>query len=371
MSSSPWGDVSRRYGVDTDDSDTTVTDREASVNTSDDVVDAPSGLPLFDEIMNGSGVEVAAATKRKKRSRMTAAVVSVLIAGLLGGGGYLVYRAYTDSQIEDTLSLPSDTYHDAQVDHGPIDPTTEMLNHEWPVVNADSDQGSNTWDINTEDHRIQTMSIARMAPGSVFIPESGIYMEVQGSDKFEPSKYGDLQTIHVPTNVHRGVWYSDGAPLTQSDTGALTNTIVHSDPVPTPTPTSAPSPSPSSSASSLSENQGTKNQTIPDFGEGTTFIASHVAWTKKHRGALYTMATDVKQGQLIWAKGFDGSLSTWRVNGMWTAEHEAFPADYFSAKGDRRLVLTTCGGRVNKQGYYQQNVFLVAVPVPLTQQLPH
>ena len=370
MSSSPWGDVSRRYGVDTDDGDTDVTG-EASVNTSDDVTDAPSGLPLFDEIMRGSGVDVAVATTRKKRSRITAAVVSVLIAGLLGGGGYLVYRAYTDSQIEDTLSLPSDTYQDAQVDHGPVDATTEMLNHEWPVVNADSDQGSNTWDINTEDHRIQTMSIARMAPGSVFIPESGIYMEVQGSDKFEPSKYGDLQTIHVPTNVHRGVWYSDGAPLTQSDTGALTNTIVHSDPVPTSAPTPAPSPSPSSSASSLSENQGTKDKTTPNFGEGTTFIASHVAWTKKHRGALYTMATDVKKGELIWAKGFDGSLSTWRVNGMWTAEHEAFPADYFSAKGDRRLVLTTCGGRVNYQGYYQQNVFLVAVPVPLTQQLPH
>ena len=274
-----------------------------------------------------------------------------------------MYRAYTDAQIEDTLSLPSDTYQDVQVDHGPVDATTEMLNREWPVVNADSDQGSNTWDINTEDHRIQTMSIARMAPGSVFIPESGIYMEVQGSDKFEPSKYGDLQTIHVPTNVHRGVWYSDGAPLTQSDTGVLTNVTVHSDPVPT--------SSPSSSASSLSENQGTGNQTTPDFGEGTTFIASHVAWTKKHRGALYTMATDVKKGELIWAKGFDGSLSTWRVNGMWTAEHEAFPADYFSAKGERRLVLTTCGGRVNYQGYYQQNVFLVAVPVPLTQQLPH
>ena len=146
----------------------------------------------------------------------------------------------------------------------------------------------------------------------------------------------------------------------------LTNVTVHSDPVPTSAPTSTPSPS-----STLSENQGTGNSTDADFGQGTTFIASHVAWTKKHRGALYTMATDVKQGQLIWAKGFDGTLSTWRVNGMWTAEHEAFPPEYFSASGPRRLVLTTCGGRVNKQGYYQQNVFLVAAPVPLKQELPH
>lgn len=361
--SSPWDNVSRQYGVRPPGEPDEVSEAVAE--------DAPtleprSGLLTFDEIMHSSGTEVAQAKARKKRSALVTGVVSILIAALLGGGGYLVYRAYTDAQIEDTLSLPSDTYQDAQVDHGPVDATTEMLNHDWPVVNADSDQGSNTWDINTEDHRIQTMSIARMAPGSVFIPESGIYMEVQGSDKFEPSKYGDLQTIHVPTNVHRGVWYSDGAPLTTTDTAVLTNTGIHSDPVPTSAPTPAPSPS-----STLSENQGTGNSTDVDFGQGTTFIASHVAWTKKHRGALYTMATDVKQGQLIWTKGFDGSLSTWRVNGMWTAEHEAFPADYFSAKGPRRLVLTTCGGRVNYQGYYQQNVFLVAVPVPLTQQLPH
>lgn len=372
--SSPWDNVSRQYGLNTGD-ETDVASEGVSVEEtadtpSDEGSGAPrAGLPLFDEIMHSSGTEVAQAKARKKRSTLVTGVVSVLIAALLGGGGYLVYRAYTDAQIEDTLSLPSDTYQDAQVDHGPVDATTEMLNREWPVVNADSDQGSNTWDINTEDHRIQTMSIARMAPGSVFIPESGIYMEVQGSDQFEPSKYGNLQTIHVPTNVHRGVWYSDGAPLTQSDTGALTSALIHSDPKPT--PTSAPSSSPSSSASSLSENQGTKEKTTQDFGEGTTFIASHVAWTKKHRGALYTMATDVKQGELIWVKGFDGTLSTWRVNGMWTGEHQAFPADYFSAKGPRRLVLTTCGGRVNAQGYYQQNVFLVAVPVPLTQQLPH
>jgi hypothetical protein len=370
--SSPWDNVSRQYGLNTDD-ETEVASEGVSEQTADTPSDEGSGapragLPLFDEIMHSSGTEVAEAQARKKRSTLVTGVVSVLIAALLGGGGYLVYRAYTDSQIEDTLSLPSDTYQDAQVDHGPVDATTEMLNHEWPVVNADSDQGSNTWDINTEDHRIQTMSIARMAPGSVFIPESGIYMEVQGSDKFEPSKYGDLQTIHVPTNVHRGVWYSDGAPLTQSDTGVLTNVTVHSDPVPTSAPTPAPAPS---SSSTLSENQGTKDQNTPNFGQGTTFIASHVAWTKKHRGALYTMATDVKKGELIWAKGFDGSLSTWRVNGMWTAEHEAFPADYFSAKGERRLVLTTCGGRVNSQGYYQQNVFLVAAPVPLKQELPH
>lgn len=209
------------------------------------------------------------------------------------------------------------------------------------------------------------MSIARMVPGSVFIPESGIYLELQPSDTFEASNYGDLQTIHVPTNVHRGVWYSAGAPLTASDTGVLTGVRPGFD---TPqsaavSPTSSPSPSSSDTVQSGTQTGSEGGQRVT--AQGTTLIASHVAWTKRHRGALYTMATDVKQNQLIWVKGFDGSLSTWRVNGMWFAEHQAFPEDYFSATGPRRLVLTTCGGRVNDYGYYQQNVFLVAEPVAL------
>ena len=206
------------------------------------------------------------------------------------------------------------------------------------------------------------MSVARMAPGSVFIPESGIYMELQGSDSFEASNYGDLQTIHVPTNVHRGVWYSAGAPLTGSDTGVLTGVRPGFD-----TPQSSALPSSTSSSETVQSGTQTSSAHAVSMtgGEGTTFIASHVAWTKRHRGALYTMATDVSQNELIWVKGFDGSLSTWRVSGMWVAEHQAFPEDYFSPTGPRRLVLTTCGGRVNSYGYYQQNVFLVATPVPV------
>ncbi len=278
---------------------------------------------------------------------------------------YLIYRSYDEAQVEQELPVPTQTYQEAEVSDEPVEATDDVLTHEWDVVNADSDQGSNTWEVNTEDYRISTMSVARMTPGSVFIPESGIYMELQGSDSFEASNYGDLQTIHVPTNVHRGVWYSAGAPLTASDTGVLTGIRPGFD---TPQSSRAASPAASSPAPSSSETvqSGTQTSTANmTGGEGTTFIASHVAWTKRHRGALYTMATDVQQGELIWVKGFDGSLSTWRMNGMWVAEHQAFPEDYFSPTGPRRLVLTTCGGRVNSYGYYQQNVFLVATPVPV------
>lgn len=399
MSTSPWDDALRRYSAREHTHDDIVT--ESGVAAAD-VTAAATGaaLPSFDDIVNGDGTspdktqskagslvvpstldevlyDVGVAhgkqgtqNPKNKRSKWRAALTAVvwlIVTSLICGGLYLIYRAHDEAQVEQELPVPAQTYQDEEISTEPVEATDDVLTHEWDVVNADSDQGSNTWEVNTEDYRIDTMSVARMAPGSVFIPESGIYMELQGSDSFEASNYGDLQTIHVPTNVHRGVWYSAGAPLTASDTGALTDVRPGFD-----TPQSsrvAPPTSSSSLSSSETVQSGTQTSSAHAVsmtgGEGTTFIASHVAWTKRHRGALYTMATDVSQNQLIWVKGFDGSLSTWRVSGMWVAEHQAFPEDYFSPTGPRRLVLTTCGGRVNSYGYYQQNVFLVAEPVAL------
>ena len=396
MSTSPWDDALRRYSAREHTHDDIVTESGvAATQRSENNAVAATGaaLPSFDDIVNGdgtssdkteslvvpssldevlggAGVAQNKGVPSRSRSKLRAAVtclVWLLITALVCSGLYLIYRAHDEAQVEQELPVPTQTYQDEEISTAPVEATDDVLTHEWDVVNADSDQGSNTWEINTEDYRIDTMSVARMSPGSVFIPESGIYMELQGSDSFEASNYGDLQTIHVPTNVHRGVWYSAGAPLTASDTGVLTgvrpgfDTPQSSRVVP---PTSSPSLSSSETVQSGTRTSSAHAVSMTG-GEGTTFIASHVAWTKRHRGALYTMATDVSQNELIWVKGFDGSLSTWRVSGMWVAEHQAFPEDYFSATGPRRLVLTTCGGRVNSYGYYQQNVFLVAEPVAL------
>lgn len=394
MTNSPWSDALRRYGVTESDvaatgdepvaatgaCDTSVGDDATSPDKTEALV-VPSTL---DEVLHDAGIPRSKNKKNKKnkgnkdtagRSRSKLHTVLTVIAwlviiALVCSGSYLLYRAHDEAQIEEALPVPTQTYQDEEVSTTPVELDDDTFTHEWDVVNADSDQGSNTWEINTEDYRISTMSIARMAPGSVFIPESGIYLEVQGSDSFEASNYGDLQTIHVPTNVHRGVWYSAGAPLTESDTAVLTGPRPGSD-----TPQSlfasdsAQSPDAASSLPQSSDFVMSGTQTGSEghqvSAQGTTLIASHVAWTKRHRGALYTMATDVSRNELIWVKGFDGSLSTWRVDGMWVAEHQAFPEGYFSPIGPRRLVLTTCGGRVNSYGYYQQNVFLVATPVPL------
>lgn len=385
MSTSPWNDALRRYATATHHVDGADTVIESDVAATGDEPVAATGavLPSFDSIVGGDGMDLSKTeslvvpstldevlhdagveqnkntTKRSrgKLRRVMTVIVWLLIMSLICSGFYLIHRAHDEAQVEQELPVPAQTYEDAPVSTEPVEATDDVLTHEWDVVNADSDQGSNTWEVNTEDYRISTMSVARMAPGSAFIPESGIYLELQGSDSFEASNYGDLQTIHVPTNVHRGVWYSAGAPLTASDTGVLTSVRPDS---------SASESSDSVMSGTRSGSEGQESQVRQQVdAQGTTLIASHVAWTKRHRGALYTMATDVKQNQLIWVKGFDGSLSTWRVNGMWFAEHQAFPEDYFSATGPRRLVLTTCGGRVNDYGYYQQNVFLVAEPVAL------
>lgn len=384
MTNSPWSDALRRYGVtesdvaasrcNTDDAATGACDASVGDDvTSPDKTEALVVPSTLDEVLHDAGIprsknkgnKNTAGRSRSKLHTVLTVIAWLVIIALVCSGSYLLYRAHDEAQIEEALPVPTRTYQDEEVSTAPVELDDDTFTHEWEVVNADSDQGSNTWEINTEDYRISTMSIARMAPGSVFIPESGIYLEVQPSDTFEASNYGDLQTIHVPTNVHRGVWYSAGAPLTESDTAVLTGPRPGSD-----TPQSLfsvqPSVDPSSQSSdSVMSGTQTGSEGHQVTAQGTTLIASHVAWTKRHRGALYTMATDVEQNGLIWVKGFDGSLSTWRVNGMWFAEHQAFPEDYFSAVGPRRLVLTTCGGRVNDYGYYQQNVFLVATPVPL------
>lgn len=204
MSTSPWDDALRRYATATHHVDGADTVIESDVAATGDEPVAATGavLPSFDSIVGGDGMDLG-----KTESLVVPSSLDEVLH---------------DAGVEQELPVPAQTYEDAPVSPEPVEATDDVLTHEWDVVNADSDQGSNTWEVNTEDYRISTMSVARMAPGSVFIPESGIYLELQPSDTFEASNYGDLQTIHVPTNVHRGVWYSAGASLTASDTGVLT-----------------------------------------------------------------------------------------------------------------------------------------------------
>ncbi len=50
---------------------------------------------------------------------------------------------------------------------------------------------------------------------------------------------------------------------------------------------------------------------------------------------------------------------------MRVEDHTAFPQEYWSAEGERQLVITTCGGRV-VGGQFKQNIFAIATPVDPT-----
>lgn len=206
-STSPWDDALRRYSAREHTHDDIVTESGVAATGDEPVAATGAALPSFDDIVNGDGTspdktqskavslvvpssldevlhDVGVAqnkggTPSRSRSKWRAALTAIvwlLITALVCSGLYLIYRAHDEAQVEEELPVPAQTYQDEEVSTAPVEATDDVLTHEWPVVNADSDQGSNTWEINTEDYRIDTMSVARMAPGSVFIPESGIYM---------------------------------------------------------------------------------------------------------------------------------------------------------------------------------------------------
>jgi hypothetical protein len=155
------------------------------------------------------------------------------------------------------------------------------------------------------------MTAEQMAPSTLFIPALGVYMPVEADSTFVSSKYAGFNTLRVPKNPKHGVWYAAGAPMAGG-------------------------------------------------GEGTTLVASHVS-TSSGWGALRYLYK-IKAGELIYTKDAHGQLQAWQMSQMRVELHTAFPQDYWSAKGERRLVVTTCGGKVS-HGLFTQNLFAIATPV--------
>lgn len=152
-----------------------------------------------------------------------------------------------------------------------------------------------------------------MGPNQVWVPQLDPGLaDARPDQEFVPSKYAGLPTLRIPSDPREAVWYSAGGPMWGGD-------------------------------------------------EGTTLVAAHVA-TRKNPG-VFRGIDKLQPGDVVWTTDADNRRQAWAVTQLWAAEHKAFPQEYFSAEGERRLVITTCGGRINAQGYYAQNVFLVAVPV--------
>ena len=187
------------------------------------------------------------------------------------------------------------------VESMPLPTQTYSVSPEEAIESAQAQDGGDTG-----------FSVDDMTGPSIWIPALDAYAPIVAQTAFEESKYSGFQTLAIPSNPQTAAWYADGGPLAG----------------------------------------GT---------DGTTLVAAHVA-TAANRGVFWGIE-NVSAGSVIWTKNEEGTLQEWAVTHMWFAEHQAFPQEYFASTGERRLVVTTCGGSVNDQGYYEQNIFLIATPV--------
>ncbi len=160
-----------------------------------------------------------------------------------------------------------------------------------------------------------------MGPNQVWVPQlKDALTTVKPDEAFVPSRYTGLPTLRIPVDPRTAVWYSAGGAMWGGD-------------------------------------------------EGTTLVAAHVA-TARNPG-VFRGIDKLQPGDVVWTTDAENRRQAWAVTQLWAAEHKAFPQEYFSAEGERRLAIITCGGRLNAQGYYAQNVFAVAVPVTVAGSDPY
>lgn len=155
------------------------------------------------------------------------------------------------------------------------------------------------------------MTTADMAPNTMFIPALGVYMPVAEDATFVESRYRDFQTLKLPDDAGKAAHFAGGAGMAGGDVG-------------------------------------------------TTLVAAHVS-TARGWGALRYLYT-LSGGELVHTKDAEGQLQTWQVRKLRVENHTDFPQEYWSAEGERQLVVVTCGGTM-RSGKYDKNIFAIAVPV--------
>jgi hypothetical protein len=95
---------------------------------------------------------------------------------------------------------------------------------------------------------------------------------------------------------------------------------------------------------------------------GTVLIDGHVNYVGQGDGALYPLAR-VKPGALIATSTRSGITVWWRAVHVVSMLKQALPQGIFTNSGPRRLVIVTCGGLLEADGHYDDNVVLYARPL--------
>ncbi len=103
----------------------------------------------------------------------------------------------------------------------------------------------------------------------------------------------------------------------------------------------------------------------PGTGTGSVVIAGHVDSSQFGRGPLARLV-DLAPGDRAILTGADGARAEYVVRGIETFAKRALPAaDLFTAGGEERLVLVTCGGRFDRRhGSWDSNIVAVLDRVP-------
>jgi len=238
------------------------------------------------EPLGAKPVDRADAGSARKRGKLVTVLLSALVIVLVATAGILTWIALAPADVEAPL------------------PAAEFEVEPGAPAGATGDEP-----VTLDDGTV--MTIADMAPNSVFIPAQGTYMPVEGDSTFVSSQYAGFDTLRVPDNAKHGVRYSAGAPMVGGD-------------------------------------------------EGTTLIASHVSSTRGWGALRYLY--QLRGGELVHTKDADGKVQTWQVTTMRIERHTEFPQEYWAADGTRQLVLTTCGGP-REGGHFVRNIFAIATPV--------
>lgn len=253
---------------------------------------------------DGSGKKLKPA--KKPLPKWVTALVLVGMAAMLATGILLMKQGTTPIYDVAEMPLPEQTVSvpkEAPV-AGPVGTDKEV-----PVKNGSE-----------KTEKKESMKVADMAPMTVFVPAAGTYSSINGSEQFVGSDYNNLLTLKIPDDPRNTVWYSGGAALA-SDTDRAES-------------------------------------------EGTTFLAAHVSSPHSPRGAFEDIHK-LKGGEMVYTKDDAGHTQAWKVTDVYAEKHKEFPQEYWLATGKRQLVIATCGGSVNQYGYYQDNIFTIAVPVDM------
>lgn len=99
-----------------------------------------------------------------------------------------------------------------------------------------------------------------------------------------------------------------------------------------------------------------------DGTSGTVLLAGHVNYAGQGEGSLWSLA-DIHINAPIYTSGPSGQLTTWKVDQVIAVPKDQLPQSIFTATGQRRLVIVTCGGTLLSDGHYVDNVIVLATPV--------